>query len=221
VKLFLDTAHLAHLETAMGWGILQGVTTNPSLAAKEGLEFPDLIKAITDLVPGPVSAEVTAPDPDGMVAQGQELAAISDNVVIKVPMTREGITAGSRLVEAGIPINVTLVFSASQAILAATIGATFVSPFLGRVDDIGNSGLDLLREIVDIYAMQGYETEVLAASLRHPVHVVEAARMGTDIATMPFGVMERLFDHPLTDIGMERFGADWDAYQKALAEKRR
>lgn len=220
MKLFLDTAHLADLETAMKWGILDGVTTNPTLAGKEGLEFPDLIKKITDLVPGPVSAEVTADDAEGMVAQGKEVAAIADNVVVKVPMTREGVTAGARLVSAGIPINVTLVFSAAQAILAARIGATFVSPFLGRVDDIGNDGLGLLREIVEIYAVQGYETEVLAASLRHPAHVVESARMGADIATMPFGVMDKLFNHPLTDIGVERFAADWDAYQQALADKR-
>lgn len=220
MKLFLDTAHLTDLETAMGWGILEGVTTNPSLAAKEGLEFPDLIKAITDLVPGPVSAEVTAEQPDEMVAQGKDLAAIADNVVIKVPLTREGITAGARLVEAGIPINVTLVFSSTQAILAARIGATFVSPFLGRVDDIGNSGIGLLREIVEIYAVQGYDTEVLAASLRSPQHVVDSARVGADIATMPFAVMNKLFDHPLTDIGIDRFGADWEAYQQALKDKR-
>jgi transaldolase len=220
LKLFLDTAHLTDLETAMGWGILEGVTTNPSLAAKEGLEFPDLIKAITDLVPGPVSAEVTAEQPDEMVAQGKDLAAIADNVVIKVPLTREGITAGARLVEAGIPINVTLVFSSTQAILAARIGATFVSPFLGRVDDIGNSGIGLLREIVEIYAVQGYDTEVLAASLRSPQHVVDSARVGADIATMPFAVMNKLFDHPLTDIGIDRFGADWEAYQQALKDKR-
>ncbi|MCB2222554.1 MAG: fructose-6-phosphate aldolase [Actinobacteria bacterium] len=220
MKLFLDTAHLADLETAKGWGILEGVTTNPSLAAKEGLEFADLVKEITGLVPGPVSAEVTDETADGMVAQGKDLAAIAENVVVKVPMTREGVTAGSRLVEAGIPINVTLVFSPAQAILAARIGATFVSPFLGRVDDIGNDGLGLLRQIVEIYAVQGYETEVLSASLRHPQHVVESARIGADIATMPFAVMDKLFNHPLTDIGMERFAADWEAYQQALADKR-
>jgi transaldolase len=220
LKLFLDTAHIADLETAMNWGILDGVTTNPTLAGKEGLEFPDLIKKITDLVPGPVSAEVTAEETDEMVAQGRDLAAIADNVVVKVPMTREGVAAGSRLVAEDIPINVTLVFSPAQAILAARIGATFVSPFLGRVDDIGNDGLNLLREIVEIYAVQGYETEVLAASLRHPQHVVESARMGADIGTMPFGVMDKLFNHPLTDIGKERFAADWEAYQQALADKR-
>ena len=220
MKLFLDTAHLADLKIAADWGILEGVTTNPSLAAKEGLEFPDLVKAITDLVPGPVSAEVTAESVEEMVVQGKELASIAKNVVIKVPLTREGISAGSRLVAADIPINATLVFSPAQAILAARIGATFVSPFLGRVDDIGNSGLELLRQIVEIYMVQGYETEVLAASLRSPQHVVDSAQIGADIATMPFGVMDKLFNHPLTDIGMDRFNADWEAYQQALAEKR-
>lgn len=220
MRLFLDTAHLTDIETAVGWGICEGITTNPSLAAREGMEFADLIKAITDLVPGPVSAEVVAEKPEEMVAQGRDLAAIADNVVVKVPLTREGISAGSRLVSESIPINVTLVFSAAQAILAARIGATFVSPFLGRVDDIANDGLDLLREIVAIYAVQGYETEVLAASLRHPQHVVAAGAIGADAATMPFDVMNRLFDHPLTDIGMERFNADWEAYQQALRDKR-
>ncbi len=216
MKFFLDTAHLDDIKTAVGWGILDGVTTNPSLAAKEGIEFPDLVKSITEVVAGPVSAEVVADDRDEMVRQGKENAAIADNVVVKVPMTREGVAAGSQLVELGIPINVTLVFSPAQALLAARIGATFVSPFLGRVDDIGNDGLGLLREIVEIYAVQGYETEVLAASLRHPQHVVDAAKIGADIGTMPFDVMSKLFNHPLTDIGNERFKADWDAYQQAL-----
>ncbi len=220
MKLFLDTAHISDLETAMGWGILDGVTTNPSLAAKEGMEFPDLVKAITDLVPGPVSAEVVAEDREEMVAQGKDLSEIASNVVVKVPMSKEGVAAGARLVDLGIPINVTLVFSPAQALLAARIGATFVSPFLGRVDDVGNDGLGLLREIVEIYAVQGYETEVLAASLRHPQHVVEAAKIGADIGTMPFAVMEKLFNHPLTDIGNERFTADWEAYQQALRDQK-
>ena len=216
MKLFLDTAHLAHIQTAHDWGLLDGVTTNPTLAAKEGLAFDDLVKAITDITPGPVSAEVVAEDRDEMVAQAQELVKIADNVVIKVPLTREGVAAGAKMTELGIPINVTLVFSPAQAILAANIGATFVSPFLGRVDDVGNDGLALLREIVDIYAVQGYGTEVLAASLRHPQHVVDAAKIGADISTMPYAVMERLFNHPLTDIGVERFNQDWEAYQQAL-----
>lgn len=220
MKLFLDTAHLDHIRIGASWGILAGVTTNPSLAAKEGLEFPDLVAAIAGIVDGPVSAEVVADDPDEMVAQGKELRQIADNVVVKVPMSKAGITAGARLVDLGIPINVTLVFSPAQALLAGTIGATFVSPFLGRVDDIGNDGLGLLREIVEIYAVHAFDTEVLAASLRHPQHVVEAARIGADVATMPFAVMEKLFDHPLTDIGNERFNQDWEAYQRALREGR-
>lgn len=220
LKLFLDTAHLDHIRTVRDWGLLNGVTTNPSLAAKEGLEFDDLIARICEITPGPVSAEVVAPDVEGMLEQGRRLSAIADNVIVKVPMTKEGVSAGARLVEEGIGINVTLVFSAAQAILAARIGATFVSPFLGRVDDAGNDGLGLLRDIVEVYAMQAYDTEVLAASLRHPVHVVESARLGADAATMPFAVMEKLFDHPLTDIGMKRFNADWEAYQQALHGKR-
>ena len=220
MKLFLDTAHLEDIQTAMDWGILDGVTTNPTLAAKEGLEFPDLVRAITDIVPGPVSAEVVAEAREEMVAQGKDLREIADNVIVKVPMTPEGVAAGARLTDLGIPVNVTLVFSAAQAVLAARIGAFFVSPFLGRVDDIGNDGLGLLREIVEIYAVQGYETEVLAASLRHPQHVVESARIGADVSTMPFAVMEKLFRHPLTEIGNERFNADWEAYQKALADDR-
>ena len=220
MKLFLDTAHLSDIRTAREWGILDGVTTNPTLAAKEGLEFADLIARICEITPGPVSAEVVAPTVEEMLAQARTLTAIADNVIVKVPLTKEGITAGARMVEAGIGINVTLVFSAAQAILAANIGATFVSPFLGRVDDSGNDGLGLLHEIVEVYAAQGYDTQVLAASLRHPVHVVEAARMGADCATMPFAVMESLFHHPLTDIGMARFNADWEAYQRALAAKR-
>lgn len=220
MKLFLDTAHLSDITVARDWGILDGVTTNPSLAAQEGLEFAELIARICEITPGPVSAEVVAPTVEEMLAQARDLTAIADNVVVKVPLTKEGITAGARMVDEGMGINVTLVFSAAQAILAANIGATFVSPFLGRVDDSGNDGLGLLAEIVEVYAAQGYDTQVLAASLRHPVHVVEAARLGADCATMPFAVMERLFHHPLTDIGMARFNADWEAYQRALAAKR-
>lgn len=216
MKLFLDTAHIDDIRTAAEWGILDGITTNPTLAAKEGMEFPELVKAITDIVPGPVSAEVVSPDRDEMVVQAKELAQIADNVVVKVPMTIAGVAAGARLVDMGIKINVTLVFSPAQAILAANIGATFVSPFLGRVDDIGNDGLNLLQEIVQIYTVQAYEAEVLAASLRHPQHVVDAAKIGADIATMPFAVLEKMFHHPLTDIGNERFNQDWAAYQDAL-----
>ncbi len=220
MKLFLDTAHIEHIRIAADWGILDGVTTNPSLAAREGMEFPDLVRTITAIVSGPVSAEVVAEEREDMVTQGKALAELADNVVVKVPMTPEGVAAGAQLVDMGTKINVTLVFSPAQALLAANIGATFTSPFLGRVDDIGNAGLDLLEEIVHIYGVHGYETEVLAASLRHPQHVVEAAKIGADVATMPYEVMEKLFHHPLTDIGIERFTDDWEAYQKALAETR-
>ena len=216
MKLFLDTAHLEHIQIAADWGILDGVTTNPTLAAKEGLEFHDLVKAITAITPGPVSAEVVAEDREEMLRQGKVLKELAPNVVIKVPMSPEGVAAGAMLVEAGIPINVTLVFSPNQAILAANIGATFVSPFLGRVDDVAIDGMRLLDDIVTMYRLQGYETEVLAASMRSPQHVADAAQVGADIATMPFAVMEKMFHHPLTDIGIERFNADWEAYQAAL-----
>ena len=220
MKLFLDTAHLDDIRTAHEWGILDGVTTNPTLAAREGREFPDLITRLCAITPGPVSAEVVAPGVEGMLDQARQLSAIADNVVVKVPMSKEGVAAGARMVEEGMEINVTRVFSVAQAILTARIGATFVSPFLGRVDDAGNDGLGLLNDIVEVYAIQAYETEVLAASLRHPAHVVEAARLGADAATMPFSVMEMLFHHPLTDLGMARFNADWEAYQQALSRKR-
>ncbi len=216
MKLFLDTANPEEIRTAVEWGILDGITTNPSLAAKEGRRFEELVGEIAELVDGPVSAEVVSEAREEMVAQGKDLAQIADNIVVKVPLTREGIAAGWRLTGLGIPINVTLVFSSVQAILAARIGATFVSPFLGRLDDIGSDGLHLLGEIVETYEVQGYETEVLAASLRHPMHVAVAARIGADVATMPFEVMDRLFNHPLTDIGNERFRKDWKAYQEAL-----
>lgn len=219
MRLFLDTANIDEIRTSVEWGVLGGVTTNPSLAAKEGREFHEQVAAIAELVDGPVSAEVVAEDRETMVAQGKELAQIADNIVVKVPLTREGIAAGGRLTGLGIPVNVTLVFSPVQAILAARIGAKFVSPFLGRLDDIGSDGLHLLEDIVEVYAVQGYETEVLAASLRHPMHVAAAARIGADVATMPFEVMDKLFNHPLTDLGNERFREDWEAYQEALETK--
>jgi len=221
MKLFLDTAHLEHIRIAADWGILDGVTTNPSLAAKEGLAFPDLIRAITQIVGGPVSAEVVADDREDMVQQGKELRQIADNVVVKVPMTKEGVAAGARLVDMGIPINVTLVFSPNQAILAANIGATFVSPFLGRIDDVAIDGVRLLADIVEIYQIHDYQTQVLAASLRHPQHVADVAKVGADVGTMPFEVMEKMFNHPLTDLGNQRFKQDWAEYQAALEKEKR
>lgn len=216
MKLFLDTANLDEIAEIASWGVLDGVTTNPTLAAREGREFTGLIKDICALVSGDVSAEVVATDTEGMVAQARELAAIAPNVVVKIPLTPAGLAAVARLRREQIRTNVTLCFSATQAILAARAGATYVSPFLGRLDDIANDGMAILEEICEIFRVQGYETEVLAASLRHPMHVVQAALAGADVATMPYQVFKRMVEHPLTERGLERFLADWDAYQRTL-----
>ncbi|MFN2530159.1 MAG: fructose-6-phosphate aldolase [Pyrinomonadaceae bacterium] len=210
MKFFLDTANLNDIREAVSLGLADGVTTNPSLVAKEGnVDFKQHIAAICELVQGPVSAEVTSQDMDGMVAQGREYSRIAPNVVIKCPLTRDGLKATKLLSSEGMKVNVTLCFSAAQAILAAKAGASFISPFLGRLDDIGQNGLVLLQEIVEIYQNYSWNIEVLAASLRHPIHVIEAARMGADIATMPFKVIDQLFNHPLTDKGQAQFLADW------------
>jgi transaldolase len=198
------------------WGVLSGITTNPTLAGKTGKPFEQLLKEIAAEVDGPISGEVVALDRDGMVAEGLKIAAIAPNLVVKCPVTAEGFAAVTQLTRKGIRTNMTLCFSPTQAILAAEAGATYISPFLGRVDDIGNDGMNLLAEIVEIYRTQGYKTYVLAASLRSPQHVVDAAKVGADVATMPFKVFEALVNHPLTDIGLKRFLEDWDAYQKAL-----
>ena len=197
-------------------GVLSGVTTNPSLVAKEG-EEPNLIwKEILETVHGDISLETTEPEADAMYEQGVKLSQMAMNAVVKVPMTPDGLTAGKRLVDDGIKINVTLVFSPAQAILAAEIGASIVSPFLGRLDDVGSDGMGMLRAITEIYAVQGYDTNVLAASLRHPMHVIDAAMAGADIATMPYDVFTKLVKHPLTDIGLEKFQADWLTLQNDL-----
>jgi transaldolase len=210
MKFFLDTANLNEIREAASYGFLDGVTTNPSLVAKEGgVDFKQHIASICEIVQGPVSAEVTSLDIDGMVNQGREYSKIAPNVVVKCPLTRDGLKATRRLSEEGIKVNVTLCFSAGQAILAAKAGASFISPFLGSLDDIGSNGLLLLREIVEIYGNYDWKTEVLAASLRHPIHVIEAARMGADIATVPYKVIDQLFNHPLTDKGQTQFLADW------------
>ena len=210
MKFFLDTANLNEIREAATIGLADGVTTNPSLIAKEGdVDFKEHIAAICKIVSGPVSAEVTSEDVDGMLREGREYAKIASNVVIKCPLTRAGLKATHTLSDEGIRVNVTLCFSAGQAILAAKAGASFISPFLGRLDDIGHDGLILLREIVEIYGNYDWKTEVLAASLRHPLHVIESARMGADIATMPFKVIDQLFNHPLTDKGQAQFLADW------------
>ena len=210
MKFFLDTANLDEIRDGASLGFADGVTTNPSLIAKEGdVDFKQHIAAICEIVQGPVSAEVTSQDKDGMVREGLEYSKIAPNVVIKCPLTREGLKATRHLADEGIKVNVTLCFSAAQAILAAKAGASFISPFLGRLDDIGHNGLIVLQEIIEVYQNYDWKTEVLAASLRHPIHVIEAARMGSDIATMPFKVIEQMFNHPLTDKGQEKFLADW------------
>jgi len=210
MKFFLDTANLNEIREGAALGLADGVTTNPTLISKEGdVDFKQHIAAICEIVQGPVSAEVTSQDKDGMVREGREYSKIAPNVVIKCPATRDGLKATRQLSDEGIKVNVTLCFSAAQAILAAKAGASFISPFLGRLDDIGENGLILLQNIIEIYQNYSWKTEVLAASLRHPIHVIEAARMGTDIATMPFKVIDQLFNHPLTDKGQAQFLADW------------
>src|SRR5262245_14066692 len=210
MKFFIDTANLNEIRTAALYGFLDGVTTNPTLVSKEGsVDFKQHVAAICEIVQGPVSAEVTSQDVEGMLKEGREYAKIAPNVVIKCPLTREGLKATHTLSEEGTRVNVTLCFSAAQAILAAKAGASFISPFLGRLDDIGENGLGLLKDIVEIYNNYEWKTEVLAASLRHPIHVIEAARIGADIATIPFKVIEQLFNHPLTDKGQAQFLADW------------
>jgi len=216
VKLFLDTANLAEIAEINRWGVLDGVTTNPTLAAKEGKDFASMIKDICAEVEGDVSAEVVSTDTAGMLDEARKLAAIADNVVIKLPLIPAGLAACSQLSRDGVRTNVTLCFSPTQAILAAKAGATYVSPFLGRLDDLANDGIALLHEICEIFRVQGYETEVLAASLRSPQHVAQAALAGADIATLPAKVFEQMVKHPMTDLGLERFLADWDAYQQAM-----
>ncbi|WP_052666197.1 fructose-6-phosphate aldolase [Nitriliruptor alkaliphilus] len=216
MKLFLDTANLAEITEINGWGVLDGVTTNPTLAGKEKRAFADIIREICDEVGGDVSAEVVATDTDGMLREATELAAIADNVVIKLPLTPAGLSACRQLTDRGVKTNVTLCFSAPQAILAAQAGATYVSPFAGRLDDIANDGIALIAEIADIFRIQGYRTEVLAASLRSPQHVAQAAAVGANVATLPAKVFHQMVKHPLTDAGLERFLADWEVYQASL-----
>ncbi len=215
MKFFIDTANIAEIKEAVGLGVIDGVTTNPSLVAKENREFKGLIAEICSIVDGPVSAEAVSLDAPGMVAEGLELAAINkDKVVVKLPMTKDGLKACKQLTGMGIKTNVTLVFSPSQALLAAKAGATFVSPFVGRLDDISHIGMDLVEQIVTIYTNYGFPTEIIVASIRNPNHVVEAAMMGAHVATIPFSVIEALTRHPLTDIGIQKFLKDWEK-QKA------
>jgi transaldolase len=211
MKIYLDTANVKEIREAYSWGILDGVTTNPTLVAKEGRDFREGVREICSIVaPGPVSAEVVGLTAEEMVREGRELAKIAPNVVVKVPILKEGLKAIKTLSSEGIRINTTLIFSPPQALLAAKAGAAYVSPFVGRLDDIGHTGMDLVRQIRAIFDNYDLRCEVLAASIRHPVHVVEAAQAGADIATMPYGVLESLLKHPLTDIGLKKFLQDWD-----------
>jgi transaldolase len=216
MRLFLDTANIEEIRTINRWGVLKGVTTNPTLVAKTREDAERVWQEILAEVDGDVSLETTEPEADAMYKQGVELSHYGDNAVVKVPMTPDGLQAGRRLTDEGIRINVTLVFSPAQAILAAEIGAYIVSPFIGRIDDAAADGLHALRQICDIYSTQGYTTQVLAASLRHPMHVVDAALAGADIATLPYDVFEKLVHHPLTDLGLDRFTADWAKLQQGL-----
>jgi transaldolase len=219
VKLFLDTADIDEIREINRWGVLSGVTTNPTLVGREGLDPEQLWKEILVEVDGDVSLETTEPAAAAMYDEGKRLAAMGDNAVVKVPMTPAGLECGKRLTDEGIKINVTLVFSPAQAILAAEIGAYIVSPFLGRIDDAAADGMHALRQICEIYEVQGYRTQVLAASLRHPMHVVDAALIGADIATMPYEVFTKLVKHPLTDTGLEKFLGDWEDLRKKLGKE--
>jgi len=214
MKFFIDTANLDDIKKGLEMGMVDGVTTNPSLVAKEDKPFVEILKEICEIVDGPVSAEVVSLDAEGMVAEGRELAKISDKIVIKVPMIVEGLKATKRFAAEGIKTNVTLVFSSTQALLAAKAGAAFVSPFVGRLDDISLPGMDLIADIMQIYQNYGYESEVIVASVRNPLHVMDAALVGADIATIPLKVIEQLAKHPLTDRGMEQFLADWEKRKK-------
>ncbi len=211
MKLFIDTANVEDIKKANEMGVICGVTTNPSLIAKEGRDFQETVREIATIVDGPISAEVISLDAKRMIEEGKELSKIHENIVIKIPMTVEGLKAVKMLKSLGIKTNVTLVFSAAQALLAARAGATYVSPFLGRLDDIGNIGVELLREIVDIFTEHDIKTEIIAASIRSPLHVIEAARIGADIATIPYNVIMQMTKHPLTDLGIERFLKDWES----------
>ncbi len=214
MKFFIDTASIAEIKEANDLGVLDGVTTNPSLVAKEGKEFIPLLKEICAIVHGPVSAEVISTEFDGMMKEARELSKIHENIVVKVPLIKDGLKAVKALKAEGIRTNVTLCFSANQALLAAKAGAYFISPFVGRLDDISQNGMELIGQIVTIYHNYGYDTQVLVASVRHPLHVIDAAMMGADICTMPFKVIDQLIKHPLTDIGIERFLSDWKKGQK-------
>ena len=213
MKLFIDTANTDEIKEANDLGVICGVTTNPSLIAKEGRVFEEVINEITQIVDGPISAEVISLDAEGMVAEAIPFSKINKNIVIKIPMTAEGLKATKKLSAMGIRTNVTLIFSAAQALLAARAGATYVSPFLGRVDDIGTDGMTLISDIVEIFDMHDIKTEIIAASIRHPLHVIDAAKMGAHIATIPYKIIMQMIKHPLTDAGIEKFLKDWEGFE--------
>lgn len=214
MKFFIDTANIQEIKKANEWGLVDGVTTNPSLVSKEGRDFKDLIKEICSIVDGPISAEAISLEADGMIKEARELIKIHKNIVVKIPMTLEGLKAVKVVAKEGIKTNVTLVFSPTQALMAAKAGATYASPFVGRLDDISQNGMDLIDQIMTIYENYDFPTEVIVASIRHPLHVVDAALTGAHVATIPFKVIEQLSKHPLTDIGIDRFMKDWEKVPK-------
>jgi transaldolase len=217
MKLFIDSGNLKEIETLVPLGIIDGITTNPSLLAKESGDYREILKKICSIVKGPTSAEVVATDYEGMIREGRDLASIDPHIVVKVPFTREGVKACKTLSSEGKKVNVTLCFSPSQALIAAKVGATYISPFVGRLDDISTSGMELISQIVEIYDNYDFQTEVLVASTRNPLHIVEAARLGADICTCPAALIDSLFKHPLTDIGLEKFLKDWEKAQAVKA----
>lgn len=214
MKIFIDTANIDEIKEANEWGVIDGVTTNPSLIAKENNDFISIIKEITVIIDGPISAEVVSLDSKAMAEEARRLSRIHKNIVIKIPLTKDGLKAVKVVSKEGIKTNVTLCFSANQALLAAKAGATYISPFIGRLDDISHTGMDLIRDIKQIYSNYGIKTEIIVASVRGPLHVLEAAKIGADVATVPFAVIEKLFSHPLTDIGIARFLKDWEGVKK-------
>jgi transaldolase len=218
MELYLDTANVEHIREIAGWGVLSGVTTNPTLIAREGRDFSEVISEICETVGGPVSAEVISTDRQGMVEEAREKAEWHENVVIKIPMIPEGLAAVSELEREGIRCNMTLAFSTNQGYLAALAGASFVSPFVGRLDDTGKTGMSVVAELAEIYDICGFGTKIIAASIRHPTHVAEAALAGADIATVPYAVVKKMAGHPLTDRGLERFLADWEAFRNETEE---
>jgi transaldolase len=221
MKIFLDTADIEEIRTAARWGVLDGVTTNPSLYAKVGGSYEEILQEICRITPGPVSAEVVAEDVDGMLREGRAFAKLAPNIVVKVPMSEEGLEAMSRFAEEGIKTNCTLIFTANQGLLAAKAGASLLSPFIGRLDDINQDGMEVIRELVTIVEVHGLESEVLAASIRHPRHVTDAAMAGSHVATLPMKVLQQMVRHPLTDKGIVQFREDWDKARKAAGEKKK